>query len=138
MILAIDTPSSAPIKVTDNSGNVVTAEFRTDADGNPVRDESRAYVLVIDPVAVGGGALKIVQEANGAYNGTEWNYAVKVNPDASIPPGAAPGEAGREPDAPGRPHPARRPHPLHHRGVERGGGVAVDRRGGERRAARLP
>lgn len=86
VILAIDTPSSAPIKVTDNSGNVVTAEFRTDADGNPVRDESGAYVLVIDPVAVGGGALKIVQEANGAYNGTEWNYAVKVNPDASIPP----------------------------------------------------
>lgn len=86
VILAIDTPSSAPVKVTDNTGNVVTAEFATDGDGNPVRDEGGAFVLVIDPVAVGGGALKIVQEANGAYNGTEWNYAVKVNPDASIPP----------------------------------------------------
>lgn len=86
VILAIDTPSSAPIKVTDNTGNVITAEFATDGDGNPVRDESEAYVLVIDPVAVGGGALRIVQEANGAFNGTEWNYAVRVNPDASIPP----------------------------------------------------
>ena len=86
VILAIDTPSSAPIKVTDNTGNVITAEFATDGDGNPVRDESGGFVLVIDPIAVGGGALKIVQEANGAFNGTEWNYAVKVNPDASIPP----------------------------------------------------
>ena len=86
VILAIDTPSSAPIKVTDNTGNVITAEFATDGDGNPVRDESGAFVLVIDPVAVGGGALKIVQEANGAFNGTKWNYAVRVNPDASIPP----------------------------------------------------
>ena len=86
VILAIDTPSSAPIKVTDNTGNVITAELRTDENGNPVRDESGTFVLIIDPVAVGGGALKIVQEANGAYNGTEWNYTVKVNPDASIPP----------------------------------------------------
>lgn len=138
VILAIDTPSSAPIKVADNTGNVITAEFATDGDGNPVRDESGAYVLVIDPVAVGGGALRIVQEANGAFNGTEWNYAVRVNPRRLHPAGAAPGEAGREPDAPGRAHPARRPHPLHHRGVERGGGVAVDRRRCERRAASLP
>ena len=86
VILAIDTPSSAPIKVTDNTGNVITAELRTDENGNPVRDESGTFVLIIDPVAVGGGALKIVQEANGAFNGTEWNYAVRVNPDASIPP----------------------------------------------------
>ena len=83
--LKVTTPSTAPISVTDARGNVFTAEFVKDENGEPVRDGG-TYTLILDPTAVGSGELTFRQEANGAYTGSTWVYAVKVNPDASKAP----------------------------------------------------
>ncbi|MEC4185391.1 hypothetical protein VJ918_11270, partial [Adlercreutzia sp. R21] len=86
VVLTVKTESTAPISVTDASGNVFTADFVRDADGNPVRNADGSYTLVLDPTAVGKGQLTFEQKPNGAYTGTTWVYDVIVNPDASVAP----------------------------------------------------
>lgn len=84
--LSLKTPSSVTPTITTEDGHIIEAQFTTDADGQPVRDENGNYEILIDPQAIGKTKLSIKQPANGAYTSTRWNYDVTVLPDPGIAP----------------------------------------------------
>ena len=89
VVLTVKTESTAPISVTDASGNVFEADFLRGDDGQPVRGEDGSYTLVLDPTAVGKGQLTFRQSPNGAYTGSTWIYDVIVLPRPEIAPAPA-------------------------------------------------
>lgn len=79
--LKVKTPSSGPIKITSDDGDLYEADFVRDDEGNPVKDANGAYTLVLDPKRIGEGKLTFEREPNGAYTGTTWDYTVEVIAD---------------------------------------------------------
>lgn len=84
--LSLKTPSSATPTITTEDGKIIEAQFATDTDGKPVRDENGNYEILINPQAIGKTKLSVKQPANGAYTSTRWSYDVTVLPDPGITP----------------------------------------------------
>ncbi len=79
--IKVKTPSSGPIKVTSDGGDLYEVDFVRDDDGNPVKDTDGNYTLVLDPKRIGEGKLTFEQAANGAYTGTSWEYDLHIVKD---------------------------------------------------------
>ena len=82
----IKTPSSGAFTVQKPNGEIIQAEMKRDKDGNPVRNPDGTYSLFIDPTDVGTTTLLFKQAPNGAYTGTNFEYAVNVLPDPQLKP----------------------------------------------------
>lgn len=84
--IKVKTPSSAPIEITTDEGDIIEAKVVVDENGKPIRGEDGTYEIQIDPKLIGTTTLHIEQKPNGAYTATTWEYEVKVLPDPGIDP----------------------------------------------------